>query len=74
MCVCVMALQLDVFLHSSLIPDSIFGFNPPYRYDTTVDLGWMMCHGLKLQDCHDKNSFNVMPVHEVRFSGQVTRI
>ena len=32
------------FLHSSLIPDRLVGSRPPY--DSTVELGWLMCHGL----------------------------
>ena len=42
--VCVIGLQLDFFLHSSLIPDSLVGSRP--HYDSTVELGWLMCHGL----------------------------
>ena len=42
--VCVIGLRLDFFLHSSLIPDSLVGSRPPY--DSTVELGWLMCHGL----------------------------
>ena len=40
--VCVISLQLDFVLHSSLIPDSLVGFSPPY--DSTVELSWVMCH------------------------------
>ena len=40
----VMALKLDLFLHSSLIPDCLVGSGP--TYDSTVELGWLMCHGL----------------------------
>ena len=42
--VCVIGLQLDFFFHSSLIPDCLVGSGPPY--DSTVELGWVMCHGL----------------------------
>ena len=35
--VCVIGLQLDFLLHYSLIPDSLV---------STVELGWVMCHGL----------------------------
>ena len=42
--VCVTGLQLDFFLHSSLIPDDLVGSRP--LYDSTVELGWLMCHGL----------------------------
>ena len=42
--ICVIDLQLDSFLHSSLIPDDLLGSRPPY--DSTVELGWLMCHGL----------------------------
>ena len=31
------------FLHSSLIPDCLVGSGPPY--DSTVELGWVMCQG-----------------------------
>ena len=44
--ICVIGLQLDFFLHCSHIPDSLVGFTPPY--DSTVELGWVMCHGLYL--------------------------
>ena len=40
-----MGLQLDFFLHFSLIPDCLVGSGP--TYDSTVELGWVMCHGLK---------------------------
>ena len=43
--VCVIGLQLNFFHHFSLIPDCLVGFRPPY--DSTVELGWLMCHGLK---------------------------
>ena len=43
--VCVIGLQLNFLLNSSLIPDSLVGSRPPY--DSPVELGWMMCHGLK---------------------------
>ena len=42
--VCVIGLQLDFSLHSSLVPDNVVGIKPPY--DSTVELGWLMCHGL----------------------------
>ena len=42
--VCVIGLQLDFFHLSSLIPDRLVGSRPPY--DSTVELGWLMCHGL----------------------------
>ena len=35
------------FLHSSLIPDCLVGSGP--TYDSTVELGWLMCHGLNVQ-------------------------
>ena len=35
--VCVTGLQLDFFLHSSLIPDDLVGSRPPY--DSTVEQG-----------------------------------
>ena len=44
-CVCVISLQLDSLLHSSLVPDCLVGSMPPYY--STVELGWVMCHGLK---------------------------
>ena len=40
--ICVIGLQLDFFLHSSLIPDCLVGSGP--TYDSTVELGWVMCH------------------------------
>ena len=43
--ICVIGLQLDFFLHSSLITDYSVESRPPY--DSTVELGWLMCHGLK---------------------------
>ena len=43
--VCVIGLQLDFALHSSLIPVCLVGSRPPN--DSTVELGWLMCHGLK---------------------------
>ena len=43
--VCVIGLQLDSFLHSSLISDDLVRSRPPY--DSTVELGWLMCHGLQ---------------------------
>ena len=42
--VCVIGLQLNFPLHSSLVPDNVVGIRPPY--DSTVELGWLMCHGL----------------------------
>ena len=42
--VCVVGLQLDFLLRSSLVPDCLVGSRPPY--DSTVELGWVMCHGL----------------------------
>ena len=42
--VCVIGLQLNFLLHSSVIPNSLVGFRPPY--DSTVELGWVMCRGL----------------------------
>ena len=42
--VCVMGLQLDFLLLSSLMPDCLVGSRPPY--DSTVESGWVMCHGL----------------------------
>ena len=44
--VCVIGLQLDFFLHSSLIPDCLVGSGP--TYDSTVELGRVMCQGLKV--------------------------
>ena len=41
---CVIGLQLDILVHSSLIPDCLVGPGPPY--DSTVELGCVMCHGL----------------------------
>ena len=43
--ICVIGLQLYFPLHSSLIPDCLVGSGP--TYDSTVELGWLMCHGLK---------------------------
>ena len=43
--VCVIGLQLDFLLHSSLVPDCLVGSRRPY--DSTVELGWVMCYGLK---------------------------
>ena len=43
--VCVIGLQLECVLHSSLIPDNLVGSRPPY--DSTVELGWLMCQGDK---------------------------
>ena len=37
------------FLHSSLIPDCLVGSGP--TYDSTVELGWLMCHGLNNRFC-----------------------
>ena len=42
--VCVIGLQLDFLLHSSLVPDCLVGSRP--SYDSTVELGQVMCHGL----------------------------
>ena len=42
--ICVIGLQLNFLLHSSLVPDCLAGSGPPY--DSTVELGWVMCHGL----------------------------
>ena len=44
--VCVIGLQLDFFLHSSLIPNCLVGSGP--TYDLTVELGWLMCHGRRV--------------------------
>ena len=33
-----------IFPYSSLIPDCLVGSRPPY--DSTVELGWLMWHGL----------------------------
>ena len=38
MCSCI-GLQLNLLLHSSLIPDCLVGSRPPY--DSTVELGWV---------------------------------
>ena len=38
-------LTTQFLLHSNLIPDSLVGFTTPYS--STVELGWVMCHGLK---------------------------
>ena len=45
--VCVIGLQLDFFHQFSLIPDCLVGSRP--TYDSTVELGWLMCHGLYFQ-------------------------
>ena len=42
--ICVTGLQLDFCLHSSLIPGCLVGSGP--TYDSTVELGWLMCLGL----------------------------
>ena len=42
--VCVIGLQLESLLHSSLVPDCLVGSGPPY--DSTVELGLVMCHSL----------------------------
>ena len=48
--VCVIGLQLDFLLHSSLVRDCLVGSGP--FYDSTVELGWVMCHGLNsLYNC-----------------------
>ena len=44
--ICVIGLQLDFLLHSSLVPDCLVGSGLPY--DSTVELGLLMCHGLKV--------------------------
>ena len=44
--VCVKDLQLDCLLHSSLVQDCLVRSGRPY--DSTVELGWAMCHGLYL--------------------------
>ena len=41
--ICVKGLQLDLLLYSSLVPNFLVGSWPPY--DSTVKLGWVMCHG-----------------------------
>ena len=43
--VCVIGLQLDFLLHSSLIPNGLVRSRP--LSDSTVELGWVMCHGLQ---------------------------
>ena len=40
----VIGLQLDFLVHSSLVPDCLVGSGP--SYDSTVELGWLMCHCL----------------------------
>ena len=40
--ICVMGLQLNFFLHSSLIPDCLVGSGP--TYDSTVELGDVSWH------------------------------
>ena len=49
--ICVIGLQLDFLLHSSLVPDCLVGSGLPY--DSTVELGWLMCHGLKTLSMHN---------------------
>ena len=44
--VCVIGLQLEFLLHSSLVPDCLVGSGPPYDSTCTVELGWVMCHSL----------------------------
>ena len=44
--VCVVGLQLDYLLHSSLVPDCSVGSRHPY--DSTAELDWVMCQGLVL--------------------------
>ena len=44
-CICVIGLQLFYLLHFSMISNCLDGFRPPY--DSTVELGWVMCHGLQ---------------------------
>ena len=46
--ICVIGLQIDFPLHSSLVPDNLVGITP--SYDSTVELGWLMCHGLKMHE------------------------
>ena len=42
---CHIGLQLDFLLHStSLVLDCLVGSGPPYN--STDELGWVMCHGL----------------------------
>ena len=38
-CVSVIGLQLDLSLHSSLIPDGLVGSRPPYEINSWVGLG-----------------------------------
>ena len=38
-------LTIRFFCHSSLIPDSLARSRP--AYDSKVELGWVMCRGLK---------------------------
>ena len=42
--VSVIGLHLNLSLRPSLITDRLVGSRPPY--DSTVELGWMMCHCL----------------------------
>ena len=42
--VCVIGLQLDFVLHSSLVPDCLVGSRPPN--DSTVEFAWVICPGL----------------------------
>ena len=42
--VCVTGLQLDYLFHFSVISDRLVGFRSPH--DSTVELGWVMCHCL----------------------------
>ena len=42
--VCVRGFQLHCLSHSSHIPDGLVSFTLPS--DSTVELGWQMCHGL----------------------------
>ena len=52
--ICVIGLQLDFFLHSSLFPDCLVGSGP--TYDSTVELGWVMCHGLNMNNIVSRHS------------------
>ena len=70
MYVCVIGLQLDFLLHLSLIPDSLVGFRPPY--DSTVELGWVMCHGLK--GTHNQSQSLLTQIIKSLFSIQICSI
>ena len=54
--VCVIELQLNFPPHSSLIPDSLVGFRPPY--DSTGEMDWVMCLGLKFTLCWAKSGYS----------------